>query len=116
MRRATPVNINIGRYDFQPRHINNNNLNIVNDQQPQQPAQQKMQQQAQQQIQPQQQAQQQLKSHVVILIALLHSPPFYASVNKDFICSLFKLHQFIYYLNYNNLIFNNNNNNNLKFK
>lgn len=64
MRRATPVNIHIGRYDFRPRRSNNNRVIMVNEQQqaqqqmqPQAP--QQMQQPAQQQIQPQAQQVQQ---------------------------------------------------------
>ena len=64
MRRATPVNIHIGHYDFRPRRSNNNRVNMVYRQQqaqqhmqPQAP--QQMQQPAQQQIQPQAQQVQQ---------------------------------------------------------
>ena len=64
MRRATPANIHIGRYDFRPRRSNNNRVNMVYRQQqaqqhmqPQAP--QQMQQPAQQQIQPQAQQVQQ---------------------------------------------------------
>ena len=72
MRRATPVNIHIGRYDFRPRRSKNNRVNMVNEQQPAQQqiqpqAPQQMQQPAQQQIQPQAQQVQQPAQQQIIL-------------------------------------------------